>query len=51
MSQGSAPSLDIATSNWLIGALILTVGVLLPLAAVARHNKLLFVSRPAKRSA
>ena len=43
--------LAISTGNWLLGALVLAVGVIVPVVLVARHNKLLFASPAAKRSA
>jgi hypothetical protein len=52
MSDGPvATALELTTANWVLGALVLSVGVLLPLAIVARNNKLLFRTGPAtKRS-
>ena len=41
--------LSVETSSWLLGLFVLTVGIIVPLAAVARQNKLLGAPR-SKRS-
>ena len=43
--------LDVSTANWLLGALVLAVGVLLPIAAVARNNNIFGSQSSAKRDA
>jgi len=47
----TAVTLALSTGNWLLGGLVLLVGVIVPVVLVARHNKLLFASTGSKRSA
>ena len=41
-SGSAAPALGIEISNWLAGLFVLVLGVVVPLVAVARHNRLFF---------